>query len=243
MNVNNFKRLLVSLFVGFLFTAVPEAYVWAAEECEIVQVDKLNPIYTANLNPYHIKSQIELIKTERGLTASKAKGVVGELVARDIIEHAFTWPDGIRRVSITTMFKNFGCQVEEYLRDHADRGIDDVFVVLRGDGWIDQRYNPVFHEAKYDGRCRIILKDTITLCEQLSVNWLNGNIHKAATRTKARICFDDQNEFIFQTCQFCKAKFQENIEWLGDMLENGIFYRTTSLLCSDGTFKIYNVNS
>jgi len=242
MNIR-LKQLFIYFLVSFILAVVPETYIWAEERCEIVKVDKLNPLYTARLKPYHIKNKIEDLKTKNGLTESKAKGVVGELVARNIIERRFIWPDRLRRVSITTMFENFGCSVTEYLRDKADRGLDDVFVVLNKEGWINKNYNPVFHEAKYDGRCKLVLRDTNTLCEQLSVNWLNGNVKKAAERTKASICFDDHNEFIFQTCQYCKVEFQQNIEWLRDKLQHGSFYRTASILCADGSFNLYRVNN
>lgn len=80
------------------------------------------------------------------------------------------------------MFRNMNCHVEEYIRDNADRGLDDIFVVLKDDGWIDQRYHPIFHEAKYDGQCQLKLKRTATLCTQLSFQWLDGNLKKLIRR-------------------------------------------------------------
>ncbi|MBM3468452.1 MAG: hypothetical protein FJX71_03365 [Alphaproteobacteria bacterium] len=231
-------KFFISLSLGIFLSVW--GYIGAEERCE-VEVDKGKPIYTTQFNQAELKRDIKRIEVRDRITTTKAKGRMGELVAREVIEDKLRW-DGVSRVSIITMFQEFGCQAEEYMRDEADRGIDDIFVVLRADGWIDQRYYPIFHEAKYDGRCRLILKDTATLCQQLSINWIDGNLGKARTRTAARICFDDQNEMEFQTCKSCKKMFQENITWLAQMLGKGLFFRTASVLCESGAFSLYTVD-
>lgn len=238
------NKFRISLIISLIFLTFSTHYVQATNRiCEFVEVDKSNPIYQAQYHYSFINEAIDSVKVKRGLTESKAKGVVGELWARYVIEGGEI-PALKGYVSITTMFKNKGCTIQETLRSHADQGIDDIFVVLRSDGWINQNYNPVFHEAKFDGRCDLRLKDTKTLCGQLSFQWINGNLKKVNQRvdaTGADICFDEHNEYEIQSCTSCRVEFKNNIEWLASKLKEGEFYRTISLLCADGNLRIYDV--
>jgi len=179
--------------------------------------------------------------TQKKLPSKKVKGILGEVAARDVIERKLSSHQR-NLVSITTMFRKQGCVAIDFLRDNADRGIDDIFVVLRADGWIDRNFKPVFHEAKFDGNCKLRLSKTSTLCEQLSVQWLKGNLQKANTRSNtASLCLRGK-EIMAQSCEDCRKSFQDNVKWLKEMVEGGYFYRTASVLCTDGTLSVYTVN-
>lgn|GEM_PF-2770349 len=232
------NKHLASLFL-IIFLVIPQgSYIGAQEECELIEVDKSKPFIRKTLPSQYLKNQLSAIPKQ--YSQRKRMGILGEVTARDVIE-AKNW-NGKRYVSIITMFDNMNCEVTPYLRDNADRGIDDIFVVVRKDGWIDQRYHPIFHESKYDGGCNLKLKNTLTLCSQLSFQWLNRNLEKAYERTtRANLCFGN-TKFLITSCTTCKTAFQENIIWLKNRLENRIFNRTASLLCPNGQLSIYKVN-
>lgn len=234
----------ISFVVALTILISSFSYVQATNgKCEIIEVDKSKPIAQFHYKKSFVESLIRQEQKNYNLTLKKAKGKVGEFLAKNVIE------DGkveklAGYVSITTMFENRGCTIQEILRSKADQGIDDIFVVLRTDGWIDQRYAPIFHEAKYDSNCSLKLKNTVTLCQQLSFQWLDRNLKKVQNRTSknAQVCFNDHNALVIQSCTECVDKFTKNIKWLYKMLTNGKFYRTASLLCADGTLRIYNVH-
>ncbi|AIL12300.1 hypothetical protein IM40_00235 [Candidatus Paracaedimonas acanthamoebae] len=237
-----FSKMRISFIVALTLLISSFSYVQATDgRCEIIEVDKKQPLYQTNFKASTVQSLIQKQQEDEDLTLEQAKGKVGELLARKVIEkRKVNSLSGY--VSITTMFKNQGCTIQEELRSNADQGIDDIFVVLRTDGWINRRYAPIFHEAKYNGKCSLKLKDTVTLCQQLSFQWLDGNLKKVQKRAKAQVCFNDHNALVIQACTKCTEEFQENIKWLYKMLTNGKFYRTASLLCANGTLRIYNVN-
>jgi len=145
------KKMRMSFVIALALLISSLNYVQATNgSCEVIEVDKEQPLYQTAFTPYSVESLIRQ-EQRKGLSATKAKGKVGELLARDVFEKGEIQLHGKTLVSITTMFENQNCRIQETLRSHADQGIDDVFVILREDGWIDQRYNPIFHEAKYDG--------------------------------------------------------------------------------------------
>ncbi len=240
------NKIRTSFFAALIILISSFNYVQATSDvCEAIEVDKKStPLVHKKYLPSYVNSLIQTEQARYHLTLAKAKGRVGELLARDIIERGYLKLSGKNVVSVTTMFQNKRCRIQEALRSEADQGIDDIFVVLRADGWIDQRYNPIFHESKYDGRCNLKLKDTRTLCGQLSVQWLDRNLKKVQSRSSANswICFNEHNDFIVQSCTECTNEFKENISWLQSMLTTGSFHRTASLLCADGNLRIYNVN-
>lgn len=243
----NLKKIIQSIFIALFILVLNINYSQASHDyCEYIEVDKNDPIYTKFFIPYSIEREVNKVSKRDKLSPEKAKGKVGELVARNSIETGAIKLKGKKLVSIFTLFDEQGCTVQEFLRSKADQGIDDIFVVVReSDGWIDQRYNPIFHEAKYDGRCSLQLKDTITLCKQMSFQWLDGNLRKADKRTgkAANFCFDEHNEFFIQSCSRCRAEFIENVQWLMSMLKIGHFHRTASVLCANGILGIYKVNN
>jgi hypothetical protein len=243
---SKFNRLLLGLFIIGSLSVFPTDFVRASRDvCEYVEVDKSKPLHTVYFRPSDIERAIDRQQEINHLSLSKAKGSVGELLARSEIEKGALLLKGKKLVSITTMFRQQGCNVEKYLRDGADRGIDDIFVVLREDGWINKNYHPVFHEAKYNGKCNMRLATTKTLCDQLSFQWLDRNLRKVASRSSAvstDFCLGDKNGIIIKSCSKCRTSFRENVKWLGDMLASGNFHRTASLLCAKGALNIYNVN-
>lgn len=241
---SKFKTILLNLFLlSFLVSYHSETAFALKDTCEEVEVNLKSPLHHQVLSSSAIKETIRHVQKTRELTLPKAKGVVGELVAKKAIESGkLTYANQIPLVSITTMFSQKGCEVIPYLRDNADRGIDDIFVVLKKDGWINKNYPPLFHESKYDTKCDLKLRPTKTLCDQLSLQWLTGNLAKAQKRTRrAKLCFGEQSAFTIEACKDCKTNFQENMVWLESMLNQGKFNRTASLLCSDGNFNIYKV--
>lgn len=239
-----YKKFLINLLFITAFLVSQIGLVQGTRStCELIEVDKSKPLYKTSFNSSAIESSISRLQEDNGLTLEQAKGKIGELAARITIEDGAINLSGNRLVSISQLFQTKGCNVNEQLRDNADRGIDDIFVVRGRDGWIDRNYAPVFHESKYDGRCSLKLSHTRTLCQQLSFEWLNGNLEKAHYRTQtAKLCLGEQNEFVINSCLSCKDRFQSDVQWLIGMLQSRHFHRTASLLCADGTLKIYQVN-
>lgn len=176
----------------------------------------------------------------QGHSKRVAKGLVGELVAEKEMQKSARLGDN-PLVSIRSIFEQNGCEVS--FRHSGDRGIDNVFVVQDPrTGWIDKRYNPVFHESKFRSDCRPRLSSTKTLSQQLSLDWLKANLSKAKIKTD-RMCmtFPSGNALTFKACSQCRATFRDQLSWLKGSLNAGSFFRTVSVLCPDGRFKVFNV--
>lgn len=235
---SKFNRLLAALFLSIFFVVSQGGYIWAVQACEVIEVDKGHPIFIKTLTTQEHEAYLNLIP--KTLSLSNKKGMLGEIAAREAFESNI-W-GGKKYVSITTLFRNNNCSVDEYIRDNGGRGFDDIFVVRGADGWIDQAHQPIFHEAKYDGRCSLILKDTATLCQQLSFQWLDGNLKKTYKRTRRTDLCYGSTEVVIQSCLDCAERFQKDISWLKAKLERGNFIRTASLLCANGRLSIYKVN-
>ncbi|MBS0272521.1 MAG: hypothetical protein JSR85_07745 [Proteobacteria bacterium] len=213
-----------------------------AMECEIIEVDRRYPAHIASFKPSYVRRLTQEEMERRKVSETKAKGIVGEKLSRFVIESDIRLGDQ-KLVSMFTYFENMGCNITPYLRSNADQGIDDVFVVLTKDGRINRSYNPLFHEAKYNGSCNLRLSTTKTICDQLSFQWIEHNLKKAHKRiiTGGDICFGTRNGAKITPCFSCKTQFQEEFSWLASKLNAGHFHRTASVLCADGQLKIYNV--
>ena len=234
-----FNRLLIASITSIFLVISQGGYLWTVQACEVIEVDKAKPIFTKKLTIHECEAYLDQIPKQ--YSKIKRKGILGEIVAKDVMENKLRL-GGKNLVSISTLFRNKGCRINRYIRDQADRGLDDIFVVLGADGWADQRYNPIFHESKYDGRCNLKLRNTTTLCQQLSFQWLDGNLQKTYKRTRrADLCFGG-TEVVINSCLDCAQKFRNDILWLKEKLQEGNFIRTASLLCADGRLSIYNVN-
>lgn len=144
-------------------------------------------------------------------------------------------------MSIVTALNNIGCQASELYHDGSDQGIDDIFVVLRKDNRIDSRYSPYFHESKFDKGCQLKLKSTMQICKQLSIRWIGSNLKKAKKRTIK--IHSKCTDISIKNCTECTDSFAKQLAWLQKKLETRQFSRTASLLCENGDFKIFSVNS
>ena len=157
-------NFVLSLFMGGLLLAV-----------QIVDP----PIYEERFTLHSIVQSIASWE-RKGYTNKAAKGIVGERVAKKEIENGKILR-GYTLKSIQSVFEGKGCSVS--FKHSGDKGIDNVFVVQSDDGWIDQRFNPIFHESKFNGTCRVQLSQTETISEQLSFNWLKANLEQAKIKT------------------------------------------------------------
>lgn len=229
-------QVLILLF-NLGFGLIPSLSVWADPQvCETIQVDRRRVLCRKQYDADQLK-QDERHWIRQGFSEKKALGILGEDYARIAIESQTTY------VSLFTYFQKMGCQVQESLRDGADRGLDDVFVVLRQDSRIDRRMRPLFLEAKYSTSCTLTLSKTSTLCQQLSVQWLDHHVKGTRQRVidGAQICYGNQNALSVHPCTTCYRDFLSEIEWVAKMLNDQRFDRAASLLCPDGSLKVYNV--
>ena len=229
-------QLLILIF-NLGFGLIPSLSVWADPQvCETIQVDRRRIMCRQQYDVNQLKRD-ELRWKKQGFSEKKARGILGEDYARDAIESQTTY------VSLFTHFQDMGCQVQESLRDGADRGLDDIFVVLSKSGRIDRRMKPLFLEAKYSSSCMLTLSNTNTLCQQLSVQWLSHHVKGTKKRVidGAQICYGNQNQVTVHPCTLCYRDFLSEIEWVGKMLHEQRFDRAASLLCPNGSLKVYNV--
>lgn len=228
-----FSYLLI--FFSFFIHATP---LFAPPEvCELIEVDRRRVWCRSKYGVAQFQKDLATLK-KSGFSPNKAAGVLGERYARDTIEKKTQY------ISIATLFSKMGCKVARHIRDGADRGIDDIFVVASQDGTINRNYNPIFHEAKFDGKCKLRLATTGTLCKQLSKQWLTHHIKGTQRRAKvgAQLCFDDKNSLTVKPCSKCYKTFLECMSWLFTMLQEERFHRTASVLCPNGDLKVYHVN-
>lgn len=219
--------LSLAIFVPSL-EAVPQ-------RCERLEHEYL-PTLSTRLNPKVIARQIrDEQAANKKYTESKAKGVVGEKQARDRIEKS----SRMRRVSLFTYFDKMGCDITPLIRGKGDQGLDDIFVTLDGNGRINRKVSPIFHEAKYSGRCQFLLNHTATICDQLSISWIQYNLDAATVKFQ----FPDDNGVQVRSCAKCNQQFLRDIAWIKTQFEAGNFSRTASVLCANGNLKFYEVTS
>lgn len=229
-------QVLILLF-NLGFGLIPSLSVWADPQvCETIQVDRRRVLCRKQYDADQLQKQEQGLK-RRGFSSLKARGVLGEFYARHALEKETSY------VSLMTYFRSMGCDVQESLRDGADRGLDDVFVVLRQDGRIDRRKSPLFLEAKFSANCSLKLSDTTTLCQQLSFQWISHHVRGTQRRVidAAQLCFDGKNVVSVRPCSLCYQEFLSEMNWIQKMLNAQRFHRAASLLCPDGSLKVYKV--
>ena len=238
-----------SLFL-ILFLFIFQTAVFSADQaCELIDKSRIKTIHIANFLPASIVQDVN-VKVSAGYTEKQAKGIVGELIARTEIEEGkISVPgDPRERKSIVSFFESNGCSVS--LKHTGDQGVDDVFIISVANGdRMDRRYNPIFHESKYDGRCTLKLSQTKNMCKQLSIQWLGHSLDKLGRRLKKSevvndgVCLVTPNaELEIKACGACWKEFRDSIEWLNGQLMSGHFYRTASVLCTSGKLTIYSIN-
>jgi len=237
-----YSYLIKFLVLSFLVISTSYSYALYSEDGETCQkVALVQPsIHGQKFDEIAVKKAITTLVKEHKLSLEQAKGRVGELAARSAIENISESKLGARYVSIYTYFHNKGCSVVEHIKGSGDQGIDDIFVVLRKDGYIDKRYTPIYHEAKFDGEGVLKLKGTKTRCMQLSNPWLRINLERSKERMTAHICVPGE-EYEVGLCSSCKLELVEELKWLSENLKSGSFKRTASVLHPNGQFKLYNV--
>jgi hypothetical protein len=226
------RQWLIAFLSVAIFIPSLEA---APQRCERLEHEHL-PILSTRLNPKVIANKVrEEQANNKKYTESKAKGVVGEKQARDRVETS----SRMRRVSLFTYFENMGCDIKSYIRGKGDQGLDDIFVTLDGNGRINRKVGPIFHEAKYNGRCQLLLNHTATICDQLSTPWIQHNLKT----TTVEFQFPDNNDIKVRSCSKCNQQFLRDIEWIKKQFETGNFNRTASVLCANGNLKFYEITS
>ena len=232
-----FTKIMRFLSIFLLFASLA---LQAVESCEDVEPDKAHPILTMQFQPIDIQYDLEKYSH---FNDTMAKGIVGELTARRVIESQDWEIDGwqdIKLVSLEAYFQSQNCQMGEFLRDSSNHGIDDIFVALQG-GQINRSISPIFHEAKFNGSCNLKLGSTRHICEQLSIQWTSFHLQGIGDRIVSSVCFGGPKEIRFVKDCVCAGHLYEEVNWLKDKFATDQFHRTTSLLCKNGKFVIYPV--
>lgn len=231
----NFHVFILALLLTFSFIeAVP--VLADPPVCEEIQVDRRRVLCKRDYDSRKLERDLTSLK-KSGHSPLKARGILGELYARDTLETKTKY------VSLFTYFQRMGCTIQEELRDGADRGLDDIFVILTKEGRVNRGRKPLFLEAKYSSQCSLKLQQTRTLCQQLSLQWLMSNVRGTQERVVggARLCFDDKNTLTVRPCSACRGRFEHEMKWIKKMLDAQRFNRAASLLCPDGKLRVYHV--
>ena len=223
-----FRFLLITFLSLSLANPVLEA---RPTKDEFIEVEPL-PHLSKQLKAKTVSKRIQDTQKREALTLSKAKGVVGEEVAR---EHMEKVSEG-RIVSLFTHFEAMGCDIKSSVRGNGDQGLDDIFVFLNKKGQIDRKSPPIFHEAKYNSKCQFRLNTTETIGEQLSRPWIRHNLNHTTT---VKFCFPDDSQKQVRSCSKCDKRFERDIQWIQTQFDNKTFLRTASLLCANGKLKFY----
>lgn len=226
------RQWLITLLSLAILTPPLEA---VSQRCERLEYEYISQLST-RVNPKRIYNEINELQKEDQLTESKAKGIIGEKYAR---EHVEKKTNG-KVISLFTYFDKINCDITPYLRGEGDQGLDDIFVTLNSRGQINRKIAPIFHEAKYNGRCQLMLNETKTICDQLSTPWIRHNLKKTTT---VKFCFPDDNDIIVRSCLKCDKQFSKDINWITAQFEGGNYSRTASVLCANGNLKFYKVTS
>lgn len=203
--------------------------------CEKIEINRNSPYLAVKFNSRDVKRDIETTKKKKRITTTKAKGIVGEKYARDEIEARYKG-----KVSLFTYFESKGCNINQHIRGKGDQGLDDIFVTLNARGQINREIPPIFHEAKYNGQCNLQLNTTKTMCQQLSIKWIERNLEKSST---VKFCFPNDPDVEVEACSKCNTMFLKEIEWIRTQFEEKNFDRTASVLCANGNLKFYKVPS
>ena len=213
-------------------------------KCEIVEMDTDHPIITRQYQASSIRKAISKLE-DQGYSNTQAKGKLGERVSQDVLESLPL--NNARLISIETILRQSGCsRISKILRS-GDRGIDDIFVALTPHRYIDLSQCPIFHEAKYDGRCAKKLSRTKHQCGQLARQWLKANLRQLSDRLDRKLRLyrrleargidnsELREEFL------CFRGLYRNIRWIRSQFQQGNFIRTASVLCASGKFSLYEV--
>ena len=205
------------------------------QRCERLELEYIHHL-SKSFDQKKIDKDIKDLQKKDELTESKAKGVIGEKYARKHLEEKTRG----KVISLFTYFESKGCNITQHIRGKGDQGLDDIFVTLNASGQINRKIAPIFHEAKYNGRCQLLLNETQTICDQLSNTWIQHNLNKTTT---VKFCFPDNNNIKVRSCLKCDKQFSKDINWIIDQFEGGNYIRTASVLCVNGNLKFYKVTS
>lgn len=194
---------------------------------------------------FSVRQEIDFLKSKRGLSDTKAKGAVGEIIARGIVESKKIEDppfNSFPYVSIFTLFKSWGCEITPMFRNPSDNGLDDVFIIPSEGGWNDA-YPPIFHEAKYaaSGGMPRLGKNRLS-CDQLSIKWIEGHLYTAQYKSfnLSKLCFpSDIVPLKVPSCDSCNNKILSCLVWLNEKFRNRDFDRTASVLDRDGIITFY----
>lgn len=231
-----FNLALRQWLIAFLSLAILAPSLAAVpQRCERLEQEYISQL-SKKFNPKIISYEIKEMSKENQLTESKAKGIIGEKYAR---EHLEKKTHG-KVISLFTYFKRQGCNITQQIRGEGDQGLDDIFITLNARGEINKNIGPIFHEAKYNGKCQLILNKTQTICNQLSKPWIRHNLNKTTT---VKFCFPDDNNITVRSCLKCDKQFSRDINWIRAQFEGENYIRTASVLCANGNLKFYKITS
>lgn len=236
-------RLYRSICIAVILLTYSLPILSGAGSCSVIMPAESNIIGSARYKPTSIKDILTAQRKE-GLTETKAKGKVGELVAveyfksNEVLEHVY--------VNLRDVLEKMGCEItEDYLKGPGDKGIDDIFVIQTGErtGFRpDFRTRPIFHESKFSSSCKLVLPDTQTMCQQMSLEWLKTNMEDVAKRATGQVemCLD-AHILKVRSCEKCREDFQAIVRWLQGCIREQYCYRTASVVCPDGNFMLYQI--
>lgn len=236
-------RFYRSICIAAILLTYSLSILLGADSCSVIMPNKSDIIGSARYTPARIKD-IFTAQVRNGLTETEANGKVGELVA---IEY-FRSNEVFQRVyvNLSDVLKKMGCDiVEDSLKGSGDTGIDDIFVIPTSErtGFRpDFRTRPIFHESKFSSSCKLVLPDTKTMCQQMSLEWLKANMEDIAERAtgQAKMCWGSHILKV-KSCEKCREDFQEIVRWLQDCIDTQYCYRTASMVCPGGNFILYQI--
>ncbi|MDP3935573.1 MAG: hypothetical protein Q8Q56_01060 [Alphaproteobacteria bacterium] len=212
-----------------------------AGSCRVIMPDEDNIIGKARYNLTSIKSSILAAQATERLIEEKDKGIIGERAAvkyihsHNVLGHDYT--------SIRDVLTDLGCSImEDALRGAGNQGIDDIFVVTKMDETPNYSHKPLFHESKFSSSCRLVLPNTKTMCQQMSLEWLKTNMEDIAERATGQVemCLGTHILKV-KSCEKCREDFQAIVRWLQSCIAAQYCYRTASVVCPDGNFILYQI--
>jgi hypothetical protein len=236
-------RLYRSICIAFIVLIYSLPILSGAERCSVIIPDESSIIGSTRYTPASIKG-IFTAQVRNGLTETKAKGKVGELGAVEYFRRNEVF--GHVYVNLRNVLEKMGCEIiEDYLKGAGDRGVDDIFVIQTSErtGFRpDFRTRPIFHESKFSSSCKLILPDTKTMCQQMSLEWLKTNMKDIAERATGQVemCLGTHILKV-RSCEKCREDFQAIVRWLQGCIGKQYCYRTASVVCPDGNFILYQI--
>lgn len=221
------------------------------QQCEDLYTFPIHsiPIMTSE----KINSKLAFYVNQNDLTVEKAKGELGEEMARNVIDNLQLSP---KLISIWTLSKVMKYDIKPYMHNTSGHGIDDIFIPINDNGAFipnnKPNNKPIFHEAKYSDDGRLKLAGTKNSCTQLSSNWIKrhfeGMRERIEERIKERIKGKIKDHLNPYTLARTLVREKENdyfyqiVNWLEKKFDLDQYLRTASVLCPNGEISFYRIH-